>query len=147
MKLKCDLCGSELQMKENGAGAVCPECGIEYDMNRMREKLAELQGGASAGSQQENGSVKTPSVDSGAAGGTSVRGSGANGAQNNGEKPAPAKQEFPVFVVLTGLCALVCALDIGGDGVFIFAAIGAVVFGVLGFRKSMKQIKDKKSNR
>lgn len=39
MKLTCDLCGGELQMKTGGA--VCSNCGLEYGEDRIREKIAE----------------------------------------------------------------------------------------------------------
>ena len=39
MKLTCDLCGSELEVK--ASGAVCRNCGLEYGEDRLREKMAE----------------------------------------------------------------------------------------------------------
>lgn len=39
MKLTCDLCGSELQMKPGGA--VCENCGLEYGADRVQEKMAQ----------------------------------------------------------------------------------------------------------
>ncbi len=39
MKLTCDLCGGELQRKPDGA--VCANCGMEYDEERLREKIDE----------------------------------------------------------------------------------------------------------
>ena len=41
MKLTCDLCGSELQMKPGGA--VCENCGLEYGADRVQEKMAQLK--------------------------------------------------------------------------------------------------------
>lgn len=39
MKLTCDLCGGELLI--NPSGAVCNDCGLKYDENRLQEKTAE----------------------------------------------------------------------------------------------------------
>jgi len=41
MKLTCDLCGSELEMK--GSGAVCRNCGLEYGEDRLKEKRSEIK--------------------------------------------------------------------------------------------------------
>lgn len=39
--LQCDICLSELVMKDDGSGAVCPVCGIVYTVERLRRKLAD----------------------------------------------------------------------------------------------------------
>ena len=39
MKLTCDLCGSELQMKADGQSACCANCGLTYPKERLLEKL------------------------------------------------------------------------------------------------------------
>ena len=39
MKLTCDLCGGELQMKAGGQGACCANCGLEYSKDRLLEML------------------------------------------------------------------------------------------------------------
>ena len=39
MKLTCDLCGGELQVKPGGVA--CSNCGLEYGEYRIREKMAE----------------------------------------------------------------------------------------------------------
>ena len=38
--LECDICLSELVMKEDGSGAVCSTCGVVYTVERLRRKLA-----------------------------------------------------------------------------------------------------------
>lgn len=43
--LACDLCGGKLVMGAGGI-ATCEVCGMEYSAERMREKVAELKGGA-----------------------------------------------------------------------------------------------------
>jgi len=39
MKLKCDLCGSALQVNSGGQSASCTTCGLTYSMERLKEKL------------------------------------------------------------------------------------------------------------
>ena len=39
MKLACDICGGELQMLSGGQAAVCATCGMNYPIERLREKL------------------------------------------------------------------------------------------------------------
>lgn len=39
MKLICDLCGGELQMKTGGQSACCINCGLEYSKERLLEML------------------------------------------------------------------------------------------------------------
>ena len=41
MKLTCDLCDGELEMKGNGA--VCRNCGLEYGEDRLKEKRTEIK--------------------------------------------------------------------------------------------------------
>ena len=43
MKLTCDICNHELQMNLGGLSAICPNCGISYSIERLREKLGEQQ--------------------------------------------------------------------------------------------------------
>ena len=40
MKIKCDLCGGELQMDAGGQTASCVDCGMKHSLERLREKLA-----------------------------------------------------------------------------------------------------------
>lgn len=39
MKLLCDICGGQLQMCDNGKGATCTGCGINYSVENLRAKL------------------------------------------------------------------------------------------------------------
>lgn len=39
MKITCDLCGGSLQINMGGQGATCTTCGLNYTMDRLREKL------------------------------------------------------------------------------------------------------------
>ncbi len=39
MKLTCDLCGGTLQMNSGGMDASCTGCGLNYPLERLREKL------------------------------------------------------------------------------------------------------------
>ena len=41
MKLTCDICGASLQMASGGKGATCTNCGVTYDIDRLKEKLSE----------------------------------------------------------------------------------------------------------
>lgn len=43
--LACDLCGGKLVMGAGGI-ATCDTCGMEYGVDRMREKVQELKGGS-----------------------------------------------------------------------------------------------------
>lgn len=45
MKLTCDICGGELEMKTGGQGAVCKTCGLAYSVEVLKEKMA-ASGGA-----------------------------------------------------------------------------------------------------
>ena len=40
MKIKCDVCSSELIMNMDCSGAVCSLCGVSYSIERLREMLA-----------------------------------------------------------------------------------------------------------
>ncbi|MBP3323527.1 MAG: hypothetical protein J6M16_04980 [Clostridia bacterium] len=40
MKIKCDVCSSELIMNMDCSGAVCSLCGVTYSIERLREMLA-----------------------------------------------------------------------------------------------------------
>ncbi len=39
MKIACDLCNGELEMKAGGQGAICTTCGLAYSLARLKEKL------------------------------------------------------------------------------------------------------------
>ena len=39
MKLICELCGGDLQMKTGGQSACCTNCGLEYSKERLMEML------------------------------------------------------------------------------------------------------------
>lgn len=41
MKLMCDLCGSPLVVNSGGKDASCSNCGLNYSMERLREKLGQ----------------------------------------------------------------------------------------------------------
>ena len=41
--LVCDLCGGKLVMGTGGT-ATCDSCGMSYSMERMKEKIQEIQG-------------------------------------------------------------------------------------------------------
>lgn len=43
MKLKCDICDGELMMNSGGKVAVCVCCGMNYSLDRMKEKFMELK--------------------------------------------------------------------------------------------------------
>lgn len=42
--LKCDVCGEPLIMQSGGQLAVCGRCGMQYSLDRLREKLRKQQG-------------------------------------------------------------------------------------------------------
>lgn len=44
MKLTCDICGGELEMKAGEQGAICKTCGIAYSVESLKEKLAASDG-------------------------------------------------------------------------------------------------------
>ena len=39
MKLLCDICGGPLQMCENGKGATCTGCGMNYSVENLRARF------------------------------------------------------------------------------------------------------------
>ena len=43
-KLVCDVCGGNLQMDTGGKTATCQCCGMQYSIERMREKIQEIRG-------------------------------------------------------------------------------------------------------
>lgn len=43
-KLQCDLCGGSIIMQGGGQLAVCDSCGMQYSVERMREKAQEITG-------------------------------------------------------------------------------------------------------
>ena len=57
MKLICDLCGGQLQMKPGGQSACCTNCGLEYSKERLMEML---QGGATAAPAPAESPVQEP---------------------------------------------------------------------------------------
>lgn len=42
--LVCDVCGGNLQMDVGGKTATCQFCGMQYSVERMREKIQEIRG-------------------------------------------------------------------------------------------------------
>ena len=42
--LVCDVCGGNLQMDAGGKTATCQFCGMQYSVERMREKIQEIRG-------------------------------------------------------------------------------------------------------
>ena len=42
--LVCDVCGGNLQMDASGKTATCQFCGMQYSIERMREKIQEIRG-------------------------------------------------------------------------------------------------------
>lgn len=42
--LVCDVCGGNLQMDAGGKTATCQFCGMQYSIERMREKIQEIRG-------------------------------------------------------------------------------------------------------
>lgn len=53
MKIKCDLCGGELQMDVGGQTASCVDCGMKHSLERLREKLAEAEAKKPSASEKE----------------------------------------------------------------------------------------------
>lgn len=43
-KLCCDICGGTLVMQAGGKTATCDSCGMQYSIERMREKVQEITG-------------------------------------------------------------------------------------------------------
>ncbi|MBQ3088375.1 MAG: hypothetical protein IJC36_01945 [Clostridia bacterium] len=39
MKLTCNICGAPLQMNPNNNGAFCTNCGMNYSVESLRNKL------------------------------------------------------------------------------------------------------------
>lgn len=42
--LRCDICGGSLMMQAGGKTAVCDSCGMQYSVERVREKVQEIRG-------------------------------------------------------------------------------------------------------
>lgn len=57
-KLRCDICGGILTMQSNGKTAVCDSCGMQYSVERLREKVQEIKGTVSV-----EGTVQTQDAD------------------------------------------------------------------------------------
>lgn len=57
-KLCCDICGGALTMQSSGKTAVCDNCGMQYSVERMREKVQEIKGTVSV-----EGTVRTQDAD------------------------------------------------------------------------------------
>ena len=43
-RVGCDVCGGNLQMDAGGKTATCQFCGMQYSVERMREKIQEIRG-------------------------------------------------------------------------------------------------------
>ena len=43
-KLCCDICGGALMMQSGGQTAICDSCGMQYSVERVREKVQEITG-------------------------------------------------------------------------------------------------------
>ena len=41
MKVKCDLCGGELEVQRGGS-AVCMDCGLRHSMDRLNEMVEKV---------------------------------------------------------------------------------------------------------
>ncbi len=41
--IKCDICEGTLSMNKDGKYAVCENCGIKHDMERLLVKVEELK--------------------------------------------------------------------------------------------------------
>lgn len=48
MKLLCDICGGQLQMNSTNDGATCVNCGMNYSVESLRNKLSGQQPAAAA---------------------------------------------------------------------------------------------------
>ena len=57
-KLQCDICGGTLVMQSGGQSAVCDSCGMQYSVERVREKVREIRGVVSV-----EGTVRTQDAD------------------------------------------------------------------------------------
>lgn len=57
-KLCCDICGGALTMQSSGKTAVCDSCGMQYSVERMREKVQKIKGTVSV-----EGTVRTQDAD------------------------------------------------------------------------------------
>lgn len=57
-KLCCDICGGTLIMQSGGKVAICDSCGMQYSVERIREKVQEIKGTVSI-----EGTVKTQDAD------------------------------------------------------------------------------------
>lgn len=57
-KLCCDICGGTLVMQPGGRTAVCDSCGMQYSVERVREKVQEIKGVVSV-----EGTVKVQNAD------------------------------------------------------------------------------------
>lgn len=57
-KLRCDICGGILTMQSNSKTAVCDSCGMQYSVERLREKVQEIKGTVSV-----EGTVQTQDAD------------------------------------------------------------------------------------
>jgi predicted RNA-binding Zn-ribbon protein involved in translation (DUF1610 family) len=38
-KMKCDICGGQIEIQADGKRGVCLNCGTAYSLDRMREML------------------------------------------------------------------------------------------------------------
>ena len=61
--LTCDICGGKLVMGSGGI-ATCDSCGVEYSLERMREKIQEIRGSVKVeGTVEVQGTVKMDNTD------------------------------------------------------------------------------------
>lgn len=57
-KLCCDICGGILTMQPGGRTVICDSCGMQYGVERLREKVQEIKGAVSV-----EGTVRTQDAD------------------------------------------------------------------------------------
>lgn len=57
-KLCCDICGGILTMQPGGKTVICDSCGMQYGVERLREKVQEIKGTVSV-----EGTVRTQDAD------------------------------------------------------------------------------------
>lgn len=57
-KLCCDICGGILTMQPGSRTVICDSCGMQYGVERLREKVQEIKGAVSV-----EGTVRTQDAD------------------------------------------------------------------------------------
>lgn len=60
MALKCDVCGGPLTVHPGGQGAYCPDCGLNYTMERLQNMLKEQKAAPMVEEEQGPKSVPVP---------------------------------------------------------------------------------------